>query len=167
MLRKHSALQTVALYFIAVLFVIFNLSNAKLTGLIQFFPLCDLMIIFYFSIFKRVYGVGFIFLLGIWSDALSGTVLGVSSLLYIVLIKLFILFNDKMMISENFKQVWQQFLIFSFLFLLMKYLILSAFNGSLFAFVPVMIHFFISGLFYVVMHSFFDYLSKKLLNSDS
>ncbi len=70
-----------------------------------------------------------------------------------------------MIIRENFQQIWQQFIAFCFLFLLVKWLILSAFNASFSSVVTPLVQFILSSALYVLMHKFFDYLSEKLLQS--
>ena len=148
---------------VAVLFVILNVSDIRIAGLENLVPLFDLMIIFYFAIFKNVFSIWFIFVLGIWNDALNGSPLGTTALCYILLIKLFLLLNGKMMIRETFKQIWQQFIAFCFLFLLMKFLIISAFNGALCSITTPLAQFVLSSIFYILMHKFFEFLNKKLL----
>jgi cell shape-determining protein MreD len=130
MLEEKSLSRIVMLHLIAVLFVIMNVSDIRISGLSNLIPLFDLMIIFYFGAFKNVFSIWFIFLLGIWNDALNGNPLGTTALCYILLVKFFSLLNSKMIIRENFQQIWQQFIAFCFLFLLMKFMILSVFNGA-------------------------------------
>lgn len=163
MLTRKSLSRIVALHLIAILLVIFNLSDIRVAGLSSLLPLFDLMAVFYFAIFKSVFSIWFIFLLGVWNDALNGNALGTTSLCYILLIKLFSLLNGKMMIRENFRQIWQQFIGFCFLFLLMKWMVLSMFNGVAYSIVTPLVQLVLSSVLYVLMHKFFDYLSAKLL----
>lgn len=165
MLEQKSISQTILLHLIAILFVIFNVSDIRIAGLSDLIPLFDLMIIFYFGIFKNVFSVWFIFLLGIWNDALNGNPLGTTALCYILLGKFFSVLNSKMMLKENFKQIWQQFVAFCFLFLLMKWVILSIFSESAYSVVTPLAQFILSSLLYILMHKFFDYLSEKLLDN--
>ncbi len=165
MFEQKSISQTILLHLIAILFVIFNVSDIRIAGLADLIPLFDLMIIFYFGIFKNVFSVWFIFLLGIWNDALNGTPLGTTALCYILLGKFFSVLNSKMMLKENFKQIWQQFVAFCFLFLLMKWAILSIFSESAHSVVTPLVQFILSSLLYILMHKFFDYLSEKLLEN--
>jgi cell shape-determining protein MreD len=163
MLEQKSISRIVVLHLVAILFVIFNISDIRIAGLLDLIPLFDLMIIFYFTVFEGVFGIWFIFLLGIWNDALNGNPLGITALCYIVLVKIFGLLNGKLLIRENFKQIWQQFIAFCFCFLLMKWLMLSAFNGAFLSITTALVQFVLSSTLYVVMHKFFDYLSTKLL----
>ncbi|NBV07049.1 MAG: hypothetical protein EBS06_07455 [Proteobacteria bacterium] len=165
MLAQKSISRVVILHLIAILFVIFNMSNIRIAGLSDIIPLFDLMAVFYFVVFKNVFGVWFIFLLGIWSDALNGNPLGATSICYIVLTRLFLLLNSKLMIRENFRHIWQQFIVFCFCFLLMKWLILSIFSDDFYNVTRIVAQFILSSSLYVVMHKFFDYLSLKLLEN--
>ncbi|MDX2083403.1 MAG: rod shape-determining protein MreD [Rickettsiales bacterium] len=165
MLEQKSISRIVILHLVAILLVILNVSDIRIAGLADLIPLFDLMAVFYFVVFKSVFGVWFIFLLGIWNDALNGNPLGVTALCYIILTKFFLLLNHKLMIRENFKQIWQQFIAFCFCFLLMKWLILSIFNGDFYSLNTVLVQFILSSVLYVIMHKFFDYLSVKLLQN--
>lgn len=153
------------MHVVAILLVIFNVSDIRIAGLSDLTPLFDLMAVFYFAVFKNIFAVWFIFLLGIWNDSLNGNPLGTTAICYIVLIKFFSLLNQKLMIRENFKQIWRQFVAFCFCFLLMKWLILSVFNGEFYSVTTVFVQFVLSSALYVVMHKFFDYLSRKLLET--
>ncbi|OFW79936.1 MAG: hypothetical protein A2887_04670 [Alphaproteobacteria bacterium RIFCSPLOWO2_01_FULL_40_26] len=163
MFEQNSPFRIFLLHLIAILFVILNVSDIRIAGLSHLLPLFDLMMIFYFTVFKSVFAVWFVFLLGIWNDALNGNPLGATALCYIILIRLFSLLNSKMMIRENFSQIWKQFIFFCFLFLLMKWAILSLFNGVLYGIATPLVQFVLSAVLYVLMHKFFDYLSLKLL----
>jgi len=163
MFKQQSLSRIIFLHLIAILFVILNVSDIRIAGLSNVAPLFDLMIIFYFGAFKKNFSIWFIFLLGIWNDALNGNPLGTTALCYILLVKFFSLLNSKMMIRENFSQIWKQFIAFCFLFLLMKWLILSMFAGNFYSPVNPLVQLALSSVFYVVMHKFFDYLSLKLL----
>ena len=163
MLNQNSLPRIAALHLIAILFVIFNISDIRIAGLTSVIPLFDLMMIFSFAVFKNVFSIWFIFLLGIWCDALNGNPLGITSLCYILLVKLFLAMNIRMMIQENFDQLWRQFIAFCFLFLLMKWTMLSIFNGAVYAVISPLVQLALSSVLYVVMHKFFDYLGQKLL----
>ena len=71
-----------------------------------------------------------------------------------------------MIIKENFIQIWRQFVAFCFLFLSMKYTVLSAFNGEFLNVITPIVQFILSSVLYILMHKFFDYLSQKLLEDN-
>jgi rod shape-determining protein MreD len=161
---QKTTLPTLALHLITVLFVIMNVSSFNVAGFANVIPLFDLMAIFYFAVFKNIFAIWFIFLLGIWSDALNDNMLGTTALCYILLIKFFLLLNQKMLIRDNFKQVCEQFALFCFLFLLMKWVILSIIGGTFYSIVTPLVQMVLSSVFYVLMHKFLDFLSSKLLD---
>ena len=166
MLGQKSISRVVALHLIAILFVIFNVSNIKIAGLSSVIPLFDLMIIFYFAVFRNDFGLWFVFLMGVWSDALTGDSLGVTALCYVLLVKLFSILNVKLNIKENFRQIWKQFIIFCVVFLFIKWSLLSVMSGSLHSINTMLIQLVLSSVFYVAIHKFFDYLSIKLLENN-
>ncbi len=143
-----------------------NISDIAIAGMPKTMPLFDLMIIFYFAVFRNFFSIWFVFLLGIWNDALNGDPLGLTALCYILLIKFFVAINDRMMIGESFKQIWQQFIAFCFLFLLMKWAMLSVFNQTAYSVIAPLTQLALTSVFYVVVHKFLDYLSQKLSESD-
>lgn len=160
---NRSLTPLILIHLIAILLVIFNIAKINIAGFTNVVPLFDLMIIFYFAVFKNFFGIWFIFLLGVWNDALNDNLLGATALCYILLIKLFIALSNKMLVRENFKQVYQQFILFCFLFLLMKWTILSVLSGSFHSIISPLVQLILSSAFYVLMHKFCDFLSEKFL----
>lgn len=67
------------------------------------------------------------------------------------------------MIRENFKQIWQQFIAFSFCFLSLKWALLAMFGKGSYSFTTIFVQFILTSCIYVIMHKFFDYLNQKLL----
>ena len=166
MVRQKSLLRVIALYLIAIIFVAFNITSIKVLSIATIFPLLDVMMVFYFAIFRQNFGIWFIFLMGIWCDALTGNDLGITSLCYIIMVKFFLTINHKMLIRENFIQIWQQFVAFSFVIISLKWGLLSVLEGTFIGITVPLIQFLISVFLYVPMHKFFDYLSLKLLGDD-
>jgi len=160
---EKSIYRIIILHLIAIFFVTFNVSDIKIAGLSKLVPLFDVMMVFYFTVFRQVFFVWFLFLIGIWSDSLNGIALGITPLLYIVLTKFFIVLNQKVIMRENFKQIWQQFVAFCFCFLFFKWALLSIFGKGSYSFMTIFIQFILTSCIYVVMHKFFDYLNQKLL----
>lgn len=167
MINHKPISKILALHLVAIIFVILNISDIQIAGLSGVIPLFDVMMIFYFTIFREVFATWFIFLIGIWTDALLGLPLGITSFCYIVCIKIFLIINLKLNIKENFQQVWRQFIAFCCFFLFVKWSILSAFNGAPYDFNIILIQCLLSSCFYVVMHKFFDYLSEKLTQDNA
>ena len=163
MFQEKSISRLILLHVIAILFAVTNLINIDIAGINKVMPLFDLMIIFYFAVFRSTFGIWFVFILGVWNDGLNGNPLGTTSLCYIILIKFFILLNNRLVIKENFIQVWKQFVIFCLLFLLLKLAILYLFNQVHYGISTIITQFILSSSFYVLMHRLFDHLSQKLL----
>ena len=154
----------VILQIIAILFAMLNLSNIKIEYVADFLPLFDVMIIYYFAVLRpEVFAVWFLFLLGIITDSINGFPLGITSLSYILTVKLFNVLNQKMLLKENFQQIFGQFIAFVFSILLLKLSMLSIYHFKSYNFVGSAIQMFITSTLYVLLHKFFDYLDKKLL----
>ena len=163
MIKEQSMLKVIALYILAIISVAFNITSIKIPFVASLFPLIDVMIIFYFAIFRQFFGIWFIFLLGIWSDALTGNPLGIAALLYILLVKFFMVINSKMLSRENFIQIWQQFVAFCFVVIFIKLFMLSMLQGSSMSLTIPVAQFLFSVFLYIPMHKFCDLLSVKLL----
>lgn len=163
MFKQRSITKILLLYLFAVFLVTLNLTNVKIAGINDVMPLFDVMMIFYFAIFRRDFGLSFIFLLGVWSDALNGNPLGLTSLSYIIIVRIFMVVNDRFLSKENFLQIWQQFIAFAFVFLLIKLIIFVLIYGKFSSISSIGVQFIVSVFAYVFMHLCFDYLSVKLL----
>jgi hypothetical protein len=120
------------------------------------------MSIFYFAVFHNFFGFFFIFLVGIWHDSINNISLGTTSLCYILAVKLFLIINDRMILKESFAQIWQQFIFFCFLFLLLKWLIISLSNKNFLSISPVFIQGLISVIAYGFFHRFLDFFVNKI-----
>jgi len=154
----------VILQIIAILFAMLNLSNIKIEYVADFLPLFDVMIIYYFAVLRpEVFAVWFLFLLGIITDSINGFPLGITSLSYILTVKLFNVLNQRMLLKENFQQIFGQFIAFVFSILFLKWSMLSLYHFKSYNFVGSTIQMFITSTLYVLLHKFFDYLDKKLL----
>ncbi len=152
------------LQIIAIGFAMLNLSNIKIEYVADFLPLFDVMIIYYFAVVRpNVFGVWFLFLLGIVGDSINGFPLGITPLCYILIVKLFNALNQRMVIKENFQQTFLQFIAFIFSILFLKWLILSIYHFKTYNFINPIIQLVITSTLYVLMHKFFDFLDKKLL----
>ena len=163
MFKERSFIKPVLLYIFVVILTIINFSKIDLAGINNVIPMMDIMAIFYFTVFKNFFGLFFIFLIGIWNDAISGNLLGLTSLIYVVLIKFFGILNIRILSKENFLKIWLQFIYFLATFLLIKWTFLSLINSATASIWSIIAQLIISAIFYVPIHSFLDYLSAKLL----
>ncbi|MES2676794.1 MAG: rod shape-determining protein MreD [Pseudomonadota bacterium] len=156
----------VILQIIAILFAMLNLSNIKIEYVANFLPLFDVMIIYYFAVLRpQVFAVWFLFLLGLIGDSINGFPLGITSLSYILTVKLFNSLNQRILVKENFQQIFGQFIAFAFIILFLKWAMLSIYHFKNYNFVNPMIQLVITATLYVLLHKFFDYLDKKLLQN--
>ena len=163
MLEQKSLTKSLILHIVVVVFAIMNLTNINIAGFNDIMPAFDLMAVFYFTIYKNVFGLFFIFLLGIWNDALNGNPLGITSLIYIILIKFFLILNIRILNRDNFVKLWQQFIYFVIIYFLGKWVFLAILNGGSSSFGILLVQIIVCGLFYIPIHKLFDYLSIKLL----
>ena len=163
MLEQKSIFKISFIYFFAAILTAMNLTNIRVAGINNLWPLFDLMAIFYFGIFKNRFGLAFIFFLGIWNDAINGNPLGLTSLSYIMLIKIFSIINQRILSRENFIHIWKQFVVFLILFLIFKLVLFVIISGNFISIKIMLFQFVISIFVYIPIHVFFDYLSKKLL----
>lgn len=164
----NNLLKLTALYLVAILFTILNLKqiSPSISSNVSL-PLFELMIIYYFTIYRQnIFGLWFIFLIGIWSDALTGLPLGITSLSYIVVTKIFIFIGQRRSAKEDFKAILQEFVIFVTIVLLFKWLLLSIYYKSFYNITPFVVQIIISSLTYILIHKFCDFLSEKLLLDD-
>ena len=162
---QSNPIKIIILHLVAVLLTVFNLTTINIFNGSNIIPLFDVMIIFYFTVYKEgVFGLWFLFLLGIWSDALSGFPLGITSLAYIISVKFFNAINSRMEIKENFAQIFKQFGAFTFGVLFLKWIFLSIYSSNFYNIISPIIQLIISLIFYVIMHKLFDYLNQKLLD---
>ncbi len=164
-MKEESLFGRLLIYLMTIFFVITNLLYFRFADFLQIVPMIDLMAVFYFSIYRQIFPIWFLFLIGLWNDSITNNILGVTSFLNIFLVKFFLILNERLIIRDNFVHIWYQFAIFSILFLLIKWFILSSFYGDFFSILWPITNWFISVIFYFIMHRFFDYVSFKVLRN--
>ncbi len=152
------------IYIITIIFTVMHLvtSDFFLNKNIAL-PLFELMIIYYFTIHKNnIFGLWFIILIGLWSDAISGSPLGFTSLIYIVIIKIYHIINQKISTKESFAETLIEFIIFLTIILTLKWLFLSIYYNNLYNFIPFLSQIIISSITYILMHRFFNFLDRNI-----
>ena len=155
------------LYFLLILFTIFNISDIRIAGFSNFMPLFDLMMIYYFTVHRpNIFGFLFISLIGIWHDAINSLPLGVTALCYIISIKTFNIINQRMLLKESFSNVFRQFILFSMLFISLKWAILSLYYLAIFDFKLPLIRVIIGILLYPAFHKIMNFLEKLTANNE-
>lgn len=151
---QKSIYKNIYLKILAIFFTMLNIANIYIFDNIRLFPNLDIMIIFFFTICKiRVFPIWFVFILGIWSDALNGINIGISSLLYIILIKLFIFFNYPEKNINDFGKNIILFVLFLSILLILKTGFLSIYTGKIYYLYHILIEFFISIGIYAILSS--------------
>ena len=149
-------------YIFAIFAVIINVTNIKIIGINSLIPSFEIMIIFYAMMISNFFGIWFVFILGIWSDALNSTHLGISSLSYIIVIKFFHLLYEKFLEKENFAQILLHFSIFIILFQFLKTIFLTIIDKHLYNISHLIIQISLTISLYPMLHYFFNYLDSKI-----
>lgn len=154
------------LQIIALLFAMMNLSNIKIEYIADFLPLFDVMMIYYFTILRTgIFPVWFLFVMGLISDAINGFPLGITSLCYIITVKIFTNLRERILRKYTFEQIFGQFIAFAFCILILKWLMLSIYYFRIYSLIGPLIQLVVTSIFYIFMSRFFDYLDKKFLNA--
>jgi hypothetical protein len=157
MTNKRETAGKITAHILAILSIMVSALDIKISGISAIIPLFDLIIIFYFAIFKDVFAIWFLFLLGLYHDSLNGNWVGITSLCYILSVKTFTILNHKLIIRKNFKQIWQQFMAFMIVFLILKWLLLSIFNGAFYSINVMVIQIILTSALYVLSHKYISH----------
>lgn len=158
-----SLLGVIFIHLFALLAASLNVTTVKIASIPFLLPPLDIITVFYFSAFRDIFSLVFVCFLGVWTDAVNGTPIGTTSLCYLVIIKLFAFLNAKITLRDNFKYIWQQFIMFAFSFYLMKWTLLSLVNLTLYNFSPLLIQLLLGSAIYALMHKIFDSIARKIL----
>jgi rod shape-determining protein MreD len=151
------------IHLIAICFAMLGLSNIKIEYVADFLPLFDVMIIYYFAILRPHFLPSwFLFIMGLFTDALNGFPLGMTAIFYILLAKVFCEINHKMAPLDGFGQILRQFFAFCMALMLLKWLFLSLFHLQFYNFWAPFLQIIISCTLYVLLHKFFHFLEVKL-----
>jgi hypothetical protein len=157
MTNKREIAGKITAHILAILSIVASALDIKISGISAIIPLFDLIIIFYFAIFKNVFAIWFLFLLGLYHDSLNGNAVGITSLCYILSVKTFTILNHKLIIRKNFKQIWQQFMAFMIVFLILKWILLSIFNGAFYSINIMVIQIILTSALYVLSHKYISH----------
>ncbi len=165
MANKREIAGKFATHILAILSVMISVLDIKISGLSAAIPLFDLIVIFYFAIFKNTFAIWFLFLLGLYHDSLNGNIVGITSLCYILSVKIFNILNYKLITRKDFKQIWQQFIAFMTAFLFLKWLLLSIFNCTFYSVNIIIIQFILTSALYVLSHKYISYVIANFKKS--
>ncbi len=149
-------LPIVVIYFVTIVFAVFGFMDLDVAGFSLAFPLFDVIAIYYFRVFRGFFPLWFVFLLGLITDSMAGEILGITSLIYIAVIKFFEYLETRLAIKDDFKQVLRRFLAFLACFLFLKWFLLSIINFTNYDFWMIIVQFLISSMCYVFMHKILE-----------
>lgn len=164
MVNKQEIAGKVAVYIIAILSVMVSTLDIKIVRISAVIPLFDLIIIFYFAVFSDILAIWFLFILGLYHDSINGNIIGVTSLCYILSVKIFNILNYKLVIQKSFYQIWQQFMGFMTVFLILKWALLSALNSTFYNVNIMVIQLILTSALYVLSHKCLSYFIEFLNN---
>ena len=132
---QRSFYKNISLKLLVIFFTILNIDNIYITNNIRLLPNLDIMLIFFFTIYRvGILPIWFIFIIGVLVDSLNNTSIGLSSLIYILLIKVFLFFNYQEKNINNFKKNIIQFGLFLGVFSLLKlgFLSIQTYNFTIY-----------------------------------
>ncbi len=110
---------------VALLLLIISAVPIYIVGLSAFFPVVDVMVIYYWASSRpRVMPDWFIFLLGVLRDGVEGLTIGISSCVYL-LVKFIVVASRGLYIRGGFLLVWQGFAIAAIIAIAGKWLLVS------------------------------------------
>ena len=152
---QRSFYKNISLKLLVIFFTILNIDNIYITNNIRLVPNLDIMLIFFFTIYRvGILPIWFIFIIGVLVDSLNNTSIGLSSLIYILLIKVFLFFNYQEKNINNFKKNIIQFGLFLGVFSLLKLGFLSIQNLQFYNIYNFITEFIMS----IIIYTFVSYL---------
>ncbi len=141
---------------VAVLLIILSVIPLRIPGLAEFMPLFNVMIIYYWSIYRpELFPNWFVFALGIFQDALYGTPLGSTSLINLIS-RMAIISQRKIFVRESFLVVWSGFILFCLVISLLNWAIFSLFREHFMSIPMVLMQWVLSVVLYSCVHGVFS-----------
>jgi hypothetical protein len=122
--------------------------------------------LYHFYIYKRRFSMFFIFILGIWNDAILNITLGASSLCYFLVIVVFLFFENITLKKIDRKTIYAKSFIFMAIYSFLKYLILNITGdiSSSYHLISMAIFSFI--IYFLLLAHFFEYIDKKIFKNE-
>jgi cell shape-determining protein MreD len=150
---QRSIYKNISLKLLVIFFTILNIDNIYITNNIRLLPNLDIMLIFFFTVYRTgSLPIWFIFIIGVLVDSLNGTSIGLSSLIYILLIKIFSFFNYQEKNINDFKKNITQFGLFLGVFSFLKLGFLSIQNLQFYNIYNFIIEFVMSMIIYTFIN---------------
>ena len=153
--------KTVPMIITLILFV-FCIIPKHLWGMGYVMPALPLIPIFYWGRFGGAeISYWFVFIIGILTDAITGTPLGLSAILYLLFLAV-LHAQSKYIHKEGFVIIWGYFMILLAGISFLQWLIISSLNGQFYATIPALIQLLVSISIYPLFHQFFDKISGHI-----
>ncbi len=126
-MRLYIRLQLPSL--LALVFALSLFLNAGIMPRPEFAPLTTLIFLFYWACYwPRLMHPLFLFLIGILEDCLSGGVIGIRPLLYLIIYTL-VLSQRRLILKEPFPVVWAMFAFSAAIYMALSLLVYGLFDG--------------------------------------
>lgn len=161
MKEQQNFIPHIVIYLLCLISSMFNYADFQLVSFASSLPMLDLITIFYFCIYRRLVSLWMVFLMGLVIDSMSGGVFGVTALTYIIILKVFHLFEIKKVSAEEFLYVVKRFVIFVAAILIFKSLILVIIDDFVINISYVLFQIVITSFVYILSHKIFEDFYKK------
>ncbi len=147
---------------IAILLVILSFIPLGIPGAKTFFPLVDLMVIYYWCVYRpELMPNWFVFLMGLTQDAITGFPFGFNALNNLLFRSTTMFLKDKYS-KESFVVVWQGFALMAASFMVFKYGLFALVTGAMAPIGVIFVQLLISIALYPVFHSLFNFIITTL-----
>jgi len=148
--------------FLIIIFILLELAPVKSSLFGQFFPSIDLMLVYFWSIYRpEITKNWFLFLAGLLKDVISGTVIGINALLYLSM-KGISLTRRESYSDQPFFVLWRGFIIIFFVVSAIKWAVFSSLAGHSLFTLNVFIQFLITVILYPIFHALFSSVSMTM-----
>ena len=146
---------------LAVVAVFLICIQSTIHGFDNYFPAIDLMVIYYWCIYRpKLLGNGYVFLLGILKDLLMGVAIGINALTNLIIRMMIV--RKEGNFEPTFYFIWIGFSIILMISLTIKWLLFSFVAGQWLGFDMAVKQFTVSVLVYPFVHNFFNKIYSVL-----
>ncbi|AIL65976.1 hypothetical protein NOVO_08240 [Rickettsiales bacterium Ac37b] len=122
----------------------------------------DVIVIFYWIIYyPKIFSPFVLIIIGVLHDSLYGTVIGVTTICYII-VQYLILSQRKLFITQPFIVIWLVFSMFSFVFILLKTILVSLTVGEFVINRHLLFQWLFISFVYPIFHILFNSMSTLL-----
>lgn len=155
---------TIVPSFICFVLFILCIIPKHIWGMSNIMPILPLIPIFYWGRSQSSeIPLWFAFLIGFLMDALSGSILGISAILYMIFL-LTLHTQEKHFSKEGFLLLWFYFVIMLMTLSILQLLIISIFNKQIYAITPAFLQFLLTICIYPISHKLFDRIEEYRQN---